>query len=290
MIKVYTLNAFTDDVSGGNPAGVVLDADNLTEKQMQGIAKKVGFSETAFVMSSDSADFRVRFFTPSDEVDLCGHATIATFKLLLLKGRIATGVYKQETLAGILSVEALADGSILMEQSIPEYYEIIEPSAIAKSLGLLVSELSEDYPVQVVSTGLKDIMVPVKSLEALKNINPDFEAITDISKKYESTGYHVFTTESLSGADCACRNFAPLYDIDEEAATGTASGALSSYLFKYKVLKDKTYNRLAFEQGYYMNSPSRIIASLHVTDDEITGVYVGGNAIVTGEIDIKRGI
>ena len=70
MIKVYTLNAFTDDVSGGNPAGVVLDADNLTEKQMQGIAKKVGFSETAFVMSSDSADFRVRFFTPSDEVDL----------------------------------------------------------------------------------------------------------------------------------------------------------------------------------------------------------------------------
>ena len=167
MIKVYTLNAFTDDVSGGNPAGVVLDADNLTEKQMQGIAKKVGFSETAFVMSSDSADFRVRFFTPSDEVDLCGHATIATFKLLLLKGRIATGVYKQETLAGILSVEALADGSILMEQSIPEYYEIIEPSEIAKSLGLLVSELSEDYPVQVVSTGLKDIMVPVKSLEAL---------------------------------------------------------------------------------------------------------------------------
>ena len=94
MIKVYTLNAFTDDVSGGNPAGVVLDADNLTEKQMQGIAKKVGFSETAFVMSSDSADFRVRFFTPSDEVDLCGHATIATFKLLLLKGRIATVVYK----------------------------------------------------------------------------------------------------------------------------------------------------------------------------------------------------
>ena len=79
-------------------------------------------------------------------------------------------------------------------------------------------------------------------------------------------------------------------NIDEEAATGTASGALSSYLFKYKVLKDKTYNRLAFEQGYYMNSPSRIIASLHVTDDEITGVYVGGNAIVTGEIDIKRGI
>lgn len=286
MIKVYTLNAFTDDVSGGNPAGVVLDADNLSKNQMQDIAKKVGFSETAFVMKSDVADFRVRFFTPSNEVDLCGHATIATFKLLLLKGLIHTGSYKQETLAGILSVEALADGGILMEQSIPQYFDIIGPSEIAKSLGIDVADIDDKLPIQVVSTGLKDIIVPVKSLTILKNLKPDFEAITSISKQYDSTGYHVFTTDSISGADCACRNFAPLYDIDEEAATGTASGALSSYLFKYKVLVDSAYTRIVFEQGYYMNSPSRIIASLHIENDAITHVYVGGNAVVTGEMDM----
>ena len=286
MIKVYTLNAFTDDVSGGNPAGVVLEADNLSKNQMQDMAKKVGFSETAFVMKSDVADFRVRFFTPSNEVDLCGHATIATFKLLLLTERIHTGTYKQETLAGILSVEALADGGILMEQSIPEYCDILSPEEIAKSLGLDVDELEDSLPIQVVSTGLKDIIVPVKSLDALKKIRPDFEAITDLSRRYDSVGYHVFTTQSLTGVDCACRNFAPLYDIDEEAATGTASGALSSYLFKYKVLKDKSYTRIVFEQGYYMNSPSRILTSLRVENDAITTVYVGGDAVITGEIDM----
>ena len=286
MIKVYTLNAFTDDVSGGNPAGVVLEADNLSKNQMQDIAKKVGFSETAFVMKSDVADFRVRFFTPSNEVDLCGHATIATFKLLLLTERIHTGTYKQETLAGILSVEALADGGILMEQSIPEYCDILSPEEIAKSLGLDVDELEDSLPIQVVSTGLKDIIVPVKSLDALKKIKPDFEAITDLSRRYDSVGYHVFTTQSLTSVDCACRNFAPLYDIDEEAATGTASGALSSYLFKYKVLKDKSYTRIVFEQGYYMNSPSRILTSLRVENDAITTVYVGGDAVITGEIDM----
>ena len=201
MIKVYTLNAFTDDVSGGNPAGVVLEADNLSKNQMQDIAKKVGFSETAFVMKSDVADFRVRFFTPSNEVDLCGHATIATFKLLLLTERIHTGTYKQETLAGILSVEALADGGILMEQSIPEYCDILSPEEIAKSLGLDVDELEDSLPIQVVSTGLKDIIVPVKSLDALKKIKPDFEAITDLSRRYDSVGYHVFTTQSLTGVD-----------------------------------------------------------------------------------------
>lgn len=286
MIKVYTLNAFTDDVSGGNPAGVVLDADNLNKNQMQDIAKKVGFSETAFVMKSNFADFRVRFFTPSDEVDLCGHATIATFKLLLLTERIHAGKYTQETLAGILSVEALADGGIMMEQSIPIYCDILGPNEIAKSLGLEISEIDETLPIQVVSTGLKDIIVPVKSLDALKKIKPDFEAITDISRRNDSVGYHVFTREAFSDADCACRNFAPLYDIDEEAATGTASGALSAYLFKYDVIKDKSYTRIVFEQGYFMNSPSRILSSLRIENDDITNVYVGGNAVVTGEMDM----
>lgn len=286
MIKVYTLNAFTENINGGNPAGVVLDADNLTESQMKDIAKKVGFSETAFVMNSDKADFKVRFFTPSDEVDLCGHATIATFKLLLLKGKISTGSYKQETLAGMLSVEVLSDGSILMEQSIAKYYEILKPLPIAESLGLDISDLSDKSPIEIVSTGLKDIIVPVKSLEVLKNINPDFKAITKISKEYDCTGYHVFTTESLFGADCACRNFAPLYCIDEEAATGTSSGALGSYLFKYKLLKYDSYSRLSFEQGYFMDSPSNIMVSLNVDNNTITCVYVGGNAVITGEIDV----
>jgi PhzF family phenazine biosynthesis protein len=104
-IKVYTLNAFAKTDHGGNPAGVVLDPDSLSAHDMQKVAAKVGFSETAFVKKSNSADFKVVFFTPNGEVDLCGHATIATFYLLANKGIVQAGKYTQETKAGVLKEE-----------------------------------------------------------------------------------------------------------------------------------------------------------------------------------------
>lgn len=116
-IKVFTLNSFAKTLEGGNPAGVVLDADNLTEKQMMYISKEVGFSETAFVSKSNKADFKVRFFTPTDEVDLCGHATIATYFLMWNKQLIKSGNYTQETKAGILGIEAGKDGTVFMDQN-----------------------------------------------------------------------------------------------------------------------------------------------------------------------------
>ena len=118
-IQVHTLNAFAKTENGGNPAGVVLNASDLSDEQMLEVAKKVGFSETAFVQKSDNADFKVKFFTPSAEVDLCGHATIATFYLLGNKQVIQPGDYKQETKAGILNIEILHDGSVLMDQNTP---------------------------------------------------------------------------------------------------------------------------------------------------------------------------
>lgn len=107
---VYTLTAFSKAVNGGNPAGVVLDADFLSEHEMQKIAAEVGFSETAFVQKSENADFKLRFFTPCAEVDLCGHATVAAFYLLAYKGLIEVGEYSQETKAGILKVENHQNG------------------------------------------------------------------------------------------------------------------------------------------------------------------------------------
>src|SRR3989344_2115961 len=104
-IKVYTLNSFAKEQNGGNPAGVVLNADGLTEVQMKSIAGQVGFSETAFIQKSQKANFKVRFFTPTDEVDLCGHATIASYYLMWKQGLIKPGNYKQETKAGLLGIE-----------------------------------------------------------------------------------------------------------------------------------------------------------------------------------------
>lgn len=120
-VEVSTLHAFSDKALGGNPAGVVLQATHLSESQMQEVARQVGFSETAFVMPSDQADFKVRFFTPSDEVDLCGHATIALFYLMKTQQLVDVGTYTLETLAGILKVVIEVNGEVYLSQTLPEF-------------------------------------------------------------------------------------------------------------------------------------------------------------------------
>lgn len=283
-IKALTLNSFTSDPSGGNPAGVVMNADNLTVPQMKEIASKVGFSETAFVMKSNSCDFKVRFFTPVEEVDLCGHATIAAFHALNELNIIGSGVYTQETLAGNLEVEVFEDGLILMDQSRPVFYETIDPTEISDSLGIPESYLSSDLPIQIVSTGLKDIMVPLSSVKALYHLEPKMNVISSLSEKYGVTGYHVFTTETEEGFLCECRNFAPLYGIDEESATGTSNGALISYMYKYGVINKDNMHDLVIKQGYSMGTPSQIYGKLFATGQSIDRVRIGGKAVITGEI------
>jgi len=268
-IEVYTMDVFAVETNGGNPAGVVLDANSLSKDDMQKIAKKVGLSETAFIQNSDMADYKVTFFTPNEEVDLCGHATVAVFYLLANKGIIQTGEYTQETKAGILKVECKNDGSIYMNQCNPEFYEKLDKKEIAETLNISIDDIMDDLPIQIVSTGLKDILIPIKSLETLYKIEPNFDKISRISKKYSVIGYHLFTLETKFESIAHCRNFAPLYDIQEEAATGTSNGALSCYLYNYKIILEKNIKNLVFEQGYSMKKPSNILIDLITCDNKI---------------------
>lgn len=286
-VKVYTLNSFAKSSGGGNPAGVVFKADALTEKQMKKIAEIIGFSETAFVMKSDIADFRVRFFTPNEEVNLCGHATIAAFYTLAGEGIIKPGKYSQETKAGVLKVEINEDFTVMMDQNTPIFYDIISKEEIADSLNISEAAFPEDLPVQIVSTGLRDILVPVENLETLNSIQPDYKKVSDISKKYNAIGYHLFTLETLYGSTAHCRNFAPLYGIPEESATGTSNGALASYLFKYGKINAERAGNIVIEQGYSMKKPSEIFVSLTTQDDDILSVRVGGKALNLSEIEVE---
>lgn len=286
-LKVYTVSSFAKTLEGGNPAGVVLDADSLSEKSMKKIAGAIGFSETAFVMKSDSAHFKVRFFTPEEEVDLCGHATIAAFYVLLSKGLIKPGIFLQETKAGILSVEVKEDSSIMMEQNVPSFYETVNKKEIADSLNITENEMIDVLPVQIVSTGLRDILIPVKNIDILNSIKPNFEEVSRISSKYNTIGYHVFTFESLYGSNAYCRNFAPLYGICEESATGTSNGALASYLHKYGNTKMGSDHQFVMEQGYSMKKPSEITVELIVEGLVVTGVKVGGKVMNLTEIGVE---
>ena len=287
-ISAYTLNSFAKTKEGGNPAGVVINADALSEEEMRKIAAALGYSETAFVLQSDVADFKVRFFTPNEEVDLCGHATIATFHAMSELRLLKPGAYKQETRAGILGIELQNDHFVMMDQALPAFSEMPDKTELADSLHISASQMEEDLTAQVVSTGLRDIMVPVKSIEILDAIRPDMKKIEEISRKYNTVGYHVFSLQSLYGAAAYCRNFAPLYGIPEEAGTGTSSGALACYLYHYGIINDEQAQHLIFEQGYAMNRPSEIRASLAVKDNCICGVKVGGSAmdLTLAEVEI----
>lgn len=286
-VNVHTVNAFAKNPEGGNPAGVVLDADDLTEIQMLQVAKIVGFSETAFVSQSEKADFRVRFFTPKDEVDLCGHATIATFYLLAQKGVIQDGHYTQETKAGVLGIHVKDRNTIFMAQSPPEFLDEVSKEDVVQVLGLKESDLLPKLPCQIVSTALKDIFVPVKDLSTLQRLQPDMNRMSEMSKAYGVIGFHVFSLESQFGGIAQTRNFAPLYGIPEESATGTANGALSAYMHQHGVVDKSQAKHLVFEQGYSMENHSESLAQLTIHEGEITTVQVGGTAVAKGVLLIS---
>ncbi len=282
-IIVATWNAFARTKRGGNPAGVVLDAEGLAETFLQKVAARAGLSETAFVQKSAAADFKIRFFTPAAEVDLCGHATIAAFSLLFGLRRIPPGQHRQETKAGILGVEVQTDGTVFMEQTLPVFESGIDRGEVAGSLGIGLDSLAPDMPVQIVSTGLRDIIVPVVSLRALSSLRPDLERIAEISRKHGAVGYHAFSMETKPMSTAHCRNFAPLYGIPEEAATGTSSGALACYLFKHGKVTEEQARKLVFEQGEVLKRPSEILVRLEIGNNEIVRVQVGGKATAAGE-------
>lgn len=280
MIHVYVMSAFSKENKGGNKAGVVLDRKNLTVQQKMGIAKKLGYSETAFVTSSEVADYKIEYYTPTDEVPLCGHATVATFSLLYHLNMLKKSDYTIETKAGILRMKIDGDGMIFMEQNRPEYLDLLEPDAFADCLQ--VDWISKKYPIQVVTTGLKDIIMPIDSVKHLAGLDPDFKVMENISRELEVVGVHAFALTKGEEAIAICRNFAPLYGIDEESATGTANCALASYLFKHYGKKE----RYIFEQGYNLNQVSRIVVNVVEENGEIQEIFVGGYGYLVCEKDI----
>lgn len=313
-VYVYSLNSFVKGRTvGGNPAGVVLikgDGHNgssvfthasftprlSSSRTMQRIARAFGFSETAFVRPSGENAFDVRFFTPTREVDLCGHATIAWAYFLSRRG-LESGMYHQRTKACSrpLEIQITDEGTISMEQALPQFYDVLERRIVAECLRLPEEALmvpgkgNTELPIQIVSTGMRDIVVPVRNLQTLLEMAPDLDAIARLTRQYHADGLHAFTLQTKYGSTAHSRNFAPACDIPEEAATGSSTGALACYLFQHGALGYPESRRFAFEQGYLMGRPSEILVRLVTEDNRITGVYVGGTAQFLEEKVLKVG-
>ena len=281
-MKLYIVDAFTTQRFSGNQAGVALltpEEPELTDAFCQALAAELKHSETAFVRPTGTDSFRLRYFTPEGEVDLCGHATIAAFTTLREAEGLAPGTYRASTLAGELNIQ-VSEQAVWMDMAPPvegRGFSTEETAELYAAYGLSAADCPEGYAPMVVSTGLQDILLPVNSMETLDRAEQDERAVTELSKRYGVVGVHMFWPCLTGEATAHCRNFAPLYAIPEEAATGTSNGALTYYLYRRGKIAAGAENR--FLQGEKMGKPSEILSRLTEGADGVK-VQVGGRAVL----------
>jgi trans-2,3-dihydro-3-hydroxyanthranilate isomerase len=296
------IDAFTETPFTGNPAGVVLEADGLSDTQMQAIAREVHASETAFVCAGGGADpFRVRFFTPTDEVDLCGHATIATFHALVWEGRIPLMdgelVVHQEANVGVLPLRLrIEEGRldrVLMGQQPPSCDPFRQDlSRLAGPLGVPLEALEtgdrEIGPPVTVSTGLSCLHVALPDLASVRDARPTFRDLAELSLSLGVTTVQILTLETEQKDTYAhVRTFAPAVGVDEDPVTGTAAGSLGGYLAFINFLPDGEARRaFRVEQGAEVGRPGLIEVELQLIGTSVVETWVGGRAVAALEGEI----
>ncbi len=281
---VYQIDAFTKQPFNGNSAAVIF-ADDLTDEEMQAIAKEMNLSETAFISSSDKADLKLKWFTPAIEVELCGHATIASLHYLAERNIIQrNSPITFETLSGV--IECLVDDdTYYMKLPVP-IFEKFESryDDIINTLGIDQNDLDDQYPFILQNNG--NLFIYVRSLEAIKNLKPNFKELVKLSKEEgEFTEVTVFSRETVEAEnDAHLRFFAPYYGIDEDPVTGSANGPLLLVMRKLGLIeKDTEGKTFTFEQGDFLGRKGRVNVSFSQGKNEL---MIAGNAvtILKGEL------
>ncbi|MGE8056109.1 PhzF family phenazine biosynthesis protein [Bacillus mycoides] len=295
-INVFHYDAFTNKPNMGNPAGVVLEADGLTEEEMQRIAEKVGFNETAFVLSSEVADIRMRYFTPGFEMDLCGHGTVGTIYALRERGLLEEKANLTiETKAGILPIQIGANENgetfIKMRQAAPQFKDFTgSKEELAHSIGLEVTDLDASVPIVYGSTGNWTVIVPIKNLDACERMKPKNEAFPSVLKEIPKASIHPVCLETYDEqVQMHGRHFSsPYAGTIEDPVTGTASGVMGAYYATY-LEKDFDHEReLIVEQGQEINKDGRV--TVYVTKDvenEKLQIDIAGTAVYVKEFEIS---
>ena len=286
-MKVHHVSAFTFKNQGGNMAGVIILDPNSnfpSDEEMIKVAAYLNYSETSFVKILGNNRFHTRYFTPLQEVDLCGHATIATFAVLKEEGLLNEGPILNITGAGPIEIY-INDDRIFMDMAKPTLkYKLKEDDAfhLAEVIGLspLNRPFIKEHLPMIISTGLPDIIMELPSFEHLMNLNVNMDALTEFSNDFQVIGLHCFARKTDNSILYHCRNFAPACGIDEECATGTSNGALTYYLFLDGSLAPGKQELFTdFLQGESMNMPSLISTALSSNGTE-TSIKVGGKASI----------
>ena len=290
QLIVYQIDSFTKEKFKGNPAGVVVNADGLQDYEMQQIARELNNSETAFLFSPDSNDCDgvIRYFTPSIEVPICGHATIAAMYAKALEDNLDSCVLRMKTKIGILPFEIIkenGDYQVLMTQGSFELSPTFDDDTTKKmiaALGLDTADIDTKCPIQIASTGHSKVMIGIKSREKLNALSPKYSDLAELSKHINCNGYFVFTFDS-DNKDILTygRMFAPAIGINEDPVTGNANGPLGGYLVENNIVSFKD-NKLEFNgrQGEKINRLGTISVKVLVENNKPTLIQIKGDAVV----------
>ncbi len=275
------VDAFTDLPLGGNPCAVVFDADPLDDTTRLAVAREMNLSETAFVVHTDKADFGARYFTTSSEIPLAGHPTIATVYALVetgrlrLKGDLTT--ISLELKVGPIRVDIHSRSGevqrIVMSQKKPEFLSTWSAEEVMPAFGLQPEDALHDAPIQVVSTGTPQLMVPVQNLDVLRRVQLNLPAYTALHEKAKFFSPHLFCTQGVTPAG---QTFARHVDTSEDPFTGSATGGMAAYLWHYGLIPNPTF---VAEQGHWMNRPGQAFVEVVGPRDNIETVKVGGGAV-----------
>jgi len=291
MTNIYVVDAFTTQPNTGNRAGVVLDADHLTTQEMQDIAAFAGYSETAFVLSpkDQSHDIHVRYFTPTNEVPICGHATIATHFLRATTGHHSDYPLIAKTGAGHLPVSIFGSPEELLVKMTQGRVEFLPPfsanqrTELANALGVSESDFA-DLPIQVVTTGHSKVMVPMLSRSKLDELIPNNEKLKAISAEIGCNGFFPFVLEGTKQEPITYgRMFAPAIGINEDPVTGNANGPAGAYLVHHDLIEcDQKVSYWGY-QGLAIQKPGRVLVTVEKTDS-ILHVSIAGQAVLVGSV------
>ena len=277
----FQVDAFASEPLYGNPCAVVLEADTLTSDQMQAIAREQNLSETAFILHSDRAEVRARYFTPAEEIPLAGHPTIACIHTLVEANRIVlTGERTRISLelkAGIVPVDVFStEGQareIVMTQLKPKFLSTVPHDKAASVFGLSTEDLVPRKPMQIVSTGTPQLMVPVRELDCLRKIQVDVDALTMLRREFSFFSVHLFA-QIDSGT--FARHFASPPDVFEDPFTGSATGGMGAYLWHYGLIDVPDFLAI---QGTWMQRAGQARVRVLGPRNNISAVQVGGEAV-----------
>lgn len=297
--EFYKLDVFTNKKFSGNQLAVFPQASGISDEEMQSIANEMNLSETVFVLPTKNALRRLRIFTPKQELPLAGHPVVGTWSLLANLGvtpQMKSGSVKidQELNLGVLPVEIefKDDQPVQVTMTQGEFQagdivsDEVEISKFAKGLGLTREKLNtrDNLPIQVVSTGIKAVAIPIVTLDTLASCRLNSSLLSECYLKYDAVGVFAFTFETFEeNSSIHARFFAPADNIPEDPATGSAAGSLSGYLINHGAIGR---NKFIIEQGDFMKRRSRIYADVSGEPGNVKKVRIGGNSVIVAKGEV----